>query len=282
MIRYTPVFDSAEVQISRADHPPEHCHHDPPLEVGTDYCISRLERGSFAMQIGRQRWTLAPGSLFLHFPGMEYRCLHDKSVPTDVCLSLTYAPPSDDDPESAIAFERVARMRPVPPPSNRLAYLFLRLARSAEQELLAEETAYAVQTEIISQSESVRKPYREYQLRWYAERVDAARRHMEHHYSTEHRLAWLGRMVGMSPFHFARIFRELVGVPPHSYLLRVRLRKAAWHLDQGASVTEACFNSGFQHLSHFSRHFHRHFGVKPSAYLPGIPRQSQPQTNCKK
>ena len=44
------------------------------------------------------------------------------------------------------------------------------------------------------------------------------------------------------------------------------VRHAAHSLREGASVTETCFNSGFQNLSHFSRQFHHHFGVKPSTY----------------
>jgi AraC-like DNA-binding protein len=70
----------------------------------------------------------------------------------------------------------------------------------------------------------------------------------------------------MSPFHFARVFRELAGTPPHQYLLRVRLTEAARRLRDGDRVTNACFASGFSHLSHFGRLFHRRFGVLPSQY----------------
>jgi AraC-like DNA-binding protein len=75
----------------------------------------------------------------------------------------------------------------------------------------------------------------------------------------------------MSAFHFARVFRELSGTPPHQFLLSIRLREAARRLREGASVTEACYGSGFQNLSHFSRQFTRRFGVKPSLYAKGRP-----------
>jgi AraC-like DNA-binding protein len=70
----------------------------------------------------------------------------------------------------------------------------------------------------------------------------------------------------MSEFHFARIFRELVGVPPHTYLRRRRLSEAARRLRDRVSVTDACFASGFQNLSHFTRQFCREFGINPSVY----------------
>jgi AraC-like DNA-binding protein len=70
-------------------------------------------------------------------------------------------------------------------------------------------------------------------------------------------------MPGRSP---ARVFAELIGTPPHRYLLEARLRAAAGMLREGRSVTETCFACGFNNLSHFSRIFSRRFGRCPSAY----------------
>src|SRR4029077_9454760 len=61
--------------------------------------------------------------------------------------------------------------------------------------------------------------YRSSQLEWYARRIDDARLAMDDDYAAEHSLDRLARSAGMSPFHFARIFRELVGMPPHRYLV---------------------------------------------------------------
>jgi AraC family transcriptional regulator len=265
MIRYSHLLDTAEFRIGRFDHPREHSHRDPALEDAAEYSVNRVERGSFAVEIGRQHWELGPGDLFLNYPGMVYGCRHRELVPCDVCVSIAYAPSPDPSEETA-AFERVARTQPVLPPSNRMAYLFVRAERSSNEQMAAEEAAHSVMAEIICQSLPVRRPYRAHQLGWYAERVDAVRQQLDQHYAAEQRLAWLARSVGMSSFHFARVFRELVGIPPHSYLRRTRLQQAARRLREGASVTEACFASGFQNLSHFSRQFYRHFGVRASAY----------------
>ena len=69
----------------------------------------------------------------------------------------------------------------------------------------------------------------------------------------------------MSPFLFTRVFRELIGLPPHKYLLRLRLASARTLLESGMSVTDTCYTAGFNNLSHFIRMFHRHFGFAPSA-----------------
>ena len=68
----------------------------------------------------------------------------------------------------------------------------------------------------------------------------------------------------MSVFHFARVFAELEGRPPHRFLTDVRLAHAEARLRDGAGVTDTCFAVGFGSLSHFVTTFRRRFGVRPS------------------
>jgi AraC family transcriptional regulator len=264
MIRHSSLLATPELQISRYDHPAGHYHHDPKQEVALEYSVNRVEIGHFILQIEGRQWELRRGDLFLNYPGMVYRCRHAELEPTDVCMSIAFAP--QDIVKEITAFERAARRLPVHAPTNRFAYLFFLAARSNHEPMAAEEAAREVIVEAAGEPRTVSKPYREHQLSWYAERVDAVRQLLYRHHTDEHNLAKLARSVGMSSFHFARIFRELVGMPPHAYLCRIRLRYAARSLREGASVTEACFASGFQNLSHFSRQFQRHFGLKPSTY----------------
>lgn len=217
------------------------------------------------MEIRGRLWELGSGDVFLNYPGMEYRCRHHQQVPNDECTSIACVLPTGSSGE-IVAFEGAVRAQPVLPRCNRLAYLFLRAKRASNDQLAAEEAAHEVIISIIHRAGSLRRAYREHQLTWYAERVDAVRRLIDQHPAADYTLVALARSVGMSTFHFARIFRELVGIPPHLFLCRTRLRHAACRLRDGASVTDACFSSGFQNLSHFSRQFHRQFGVKPSAY----------------
>jgi len=76
----------------------------------------------------------------------------------------------------------------------------------------------------------------------------------------------LAEEVGMSPFHFCRVFRALVGLPPHRYLRRVRLERSAARLEAGDGVTDTCHAVGFNNLSHFIRTFRRVLGVPPSRF----------------
>ena len=73
--------------------------------------------------------------------------------------------------------------------------------------------------------------------------------------------------AGISPFHFLRLFSNVLGVTPHQYLVRSRLRHAARLLaDDDSSVTDVAYDVGFGDLSNFVRTFHRAAGVSPRRF----------------
>ncbi|HWB76550.1 MAG TPA: AraC family transcriptional regulator, partial [Nannocystaceae bacterium] len=73
--------------------------------------------------------------------------------------------------------------------------------------------------------------------------------------------------VGLSPFHFLRIFGAVLGVTPHQYLVRCRLRRAAALLaDRGRSITAIAYEVGFADVSNFVRTFGRAAGVSPAKF----------------
>jgi AraC family transcriptional regulator len=272
MNRLVSLLATADIGISRFDHPRGQPHQDPAEEVSDEFSINLVERGSFDIQVGRQRWILGPGHVFLCAPGLAYRCRHQELFPVDACLAVTYGAGEnrEEGVEGVLTYlRRLASANPVLPPSNHLAYLFRPLAFNAyvtENRMAAETCANALLAGIHGGIASTRKPYTEHQLDWYAERIDAARGLLDQDYASQHSLVSLARSVGMSTFHFDRLFAELVGVPPHRYLLRVRLDEAARRLHEGASVTEACFATGFNNLSYFIRAFRSRFGIPPSKY----------------
>ncbi len=70
--------------------------------------------------------------------------------------------------------------------------------------------------------------------------------------------------AGISPFHFLRLFSDVLGVTPHQYLVRSRLRHAARRLaDDDSPITDIAYDVGFGDLSNFVRTFHRAAGASP-------------------
>jgi AraC-like DNA-binding protein len=71
----------------------------------------------------------------------------------------------------------------------------------------------------------------------------------------------------LSPFHFLRLFASVLGVTPHQYLVRSRLRHAARLLaDDARAVTDVAYDVGFGDLSNFVRTFHRAAGISPRRF----------------
>jgi AraC-like DNA-binding protein len=84
------------------------------------------------------------------------------------------------------------------------------------------------------------------------------------HSQAEIDLEAAAEQAGLSPFHFLRLFSGVLGVTPHQYLVRSRLRHAARHLaDEERSITDIAYDVGFGDLSNFVRTFHRAAGVSP-------------------
>lgn len=76
---------------------------------------------------------------------------------------------------------------------------------------------------------------------------------------------------GMSPYKFSRSFKQMYGMTFQDFLTKQRLIAATRLLrDTGASVSDACFSTGFNDLSHFGRTFRRHLGMTPSRYKRAI------------
>ncbi len=69
----------------------------------------------------------------------------------------------------------------------------------------------------------------------------------------------------ISKYHMMRRFKEETGYTIHSYVAEKRLLLARQLLQSGQSVTEACYRSGYQDYSTFSRAYRKRFGASPSA-----------------
>jgi AraC-like DNA-binding protein/PAS domain-containing protein len=74
----------------------------------------------------------------------------------------------------------------------------------------------------------------------------------------------LAGIAQLSIHHFARAFRQSVGVPPHSYIVRRRVERAQELLrTTDLPLSEIALVTGFADQSHFARHFRRLTGVSP-------------------
>ena len=77
----------------------------------------------------------------------------------------------------------------------------------------------------------------------------------------------LSTVVQMSPYHFARLFKQSTGVPPHRFVLGQRIARASLLLRSARlSIAEVARLVGFRTPSHFTTAFRRMTGLAPSEY----------------
>ncbi|MCB1035929.1 MAG: AraC family transcriptional regulator [Acidobacteria bacterium] len=83
-----------------------------------------------------------------------------------------------------------------------------------------------------------------------------------------HTLDDVARAAYVSPFHFHRLFRSIVGETPAQLTRRVRLERAISILshDPARPLTSVALDCGFASSSDFSRAFKKRYGVPPSAF----------------
>jgi AraC-like DNA-binding protein len=98
-------------------------------------------------------------------------------------------------------------------------------------------------------------------------RLRRARDRMDREYAQPLDVPALARAALMSPGHFSRRFRETYSETPYSYLMTRRIERAKALLRRGdLSVTEVCFEVGWQSLGSFSARFTEVVGETPSDY----------------
>jgi AraC family transcriptional regulator len=81
-------------------------------------------------------------------------------------------------------------------------------------------------------------------------------------------VAGIARAVNMSPFHFARLFKQSTGKSPYRYVVQARAKRARELLKSGKfSIIEIAHRLGFADQSHMTRQLKDVFGTTPKTLL---------------
>jgi AraC-like DNA-binding protein len=99
------------------------------------------------------------------------------------------------------------------------------------------------------------------------ERLCRARRYIDECYDLPLDLTEISKQACLSRYHFLRLFRDTFNTTPHQYLIQRRIEKAKELLRvRSLSVTDVCFEVGFQSLGSFSSLFRKCVGHAPINY----------------
>ncbi len=99
--------------------------------------------------------------------------------------------------------------------------------------------------------------------------VDQACRYIEANLQGKLSLAILSRQVGLSPYHFQRTFKKVLGISPREYIKTRRLARMKRFLRSGETVNDSLYNAGFSSRSRVYENVQEGFGVNPGEFRRG-------------
>lgn len=258
----TPLLqrDSISVSEFRCSAGPQDT---PFVEQHRCHSVSYVRKGSFGCRSRGRSFELVAGSVLVGHPGDEYMCTHDH-VCGDECLSFFL---SKGLVETIGDRAEVWQVGAVPPlPELMVLGELAQAAASGRSDVGLDEVGQLFAgrfVEVVSGRAAKPAPTGKKDRRRAVETALWIDAHSHRQIDLEQAAA----QAGISPFHFLRLFSGVLGVTPHQYLVRSRLRHAARRLaDDDGSVTDIAYDVGFGDLSNFVRTFHRAAGVSPRGF----------------
>jgi AraC family transcriptional regulator len=237
----------------------------PFVEAHQSFSVSYVRQGTFGYDSGTRRHELVAGSTLVGYPGDEYSCRHEHQQ-GDRCLSFHLTPALVETLGDRPDIWRVAVLPPVPELMV-LGELGQAVAEG-RSDVGLDEVGLWLAARLVGLVRAPRRPATPPSPRERRRAVEAAL-WLDAHAAEAVSLEQAARQAGLSPFHFLRVFARVLGVTPHQYLVRARLRHAAQLLADRVRprpVAEIALAVGFGDLSNFVRTFRRAAGISPRRF----------------
>jgi AraC-like DNA-binding protein len=236
---------------------------EPFVERHESFSLSYVRKGSFGYRLRGRSFELVAGSLLVGYPGDEFVCTHENGH-GDECLSFHLSPALIEAAGGRLELWRIGCV----PPLSELMVLgeLAGAAAGGWSDAGLDELGMLLTARFVEIASDRKHSRADVGARARRRAVEAAL-WIDEHSHEEVDLERMAKEVGLSSFHFLRMFASVLGVTPHQYLVGSRLRHAAALLaDEGRSITEVALDVGFGDLSNFVRTFHRAAGASPGAF----------------
>jgi AraC-like DNA-binding protein len=241
-------------------------HERPYVEVHGGFSLAYVRAGGFGYRAGGHDFDMVPGSILVGHPGEEFVCSHEH-LSGDECLCFKFTPEVVEAFGGKAALWRAGSLAPLP----ELMVLgeAAQAAATDKSDLGLDELGLLLASRFVDlvSGRARRPPGTAGSDR---RRAVRAALWIDAHADQPLTVADAAAEAGLSPFHFLRLFARVLGVTPHQYLLRCRLRHAARLLaGDSLPVTDVAYRVGFGDLSNFVRTFRRAAGVSPRRFRQG-------------
>ncbi|MGE4299519.1 MAG: helix-turn-helix domain-containing protein [Desulfovibrionaceae bacterium] len=259
-----PSIGHVEIRLARGQR------HAFPRHTHDAYAIGVMEHGAcWCLKPGAANGLVTTNGIACINPGQvhsgvpvgsdapTYRMFYiDASWMRDVAADLCEAPRAEPECRRMVVDD--------PRLLASLGQLALAFARSHDP--LAKETALLRAVgRLLTHHAAVRPAAR--RARPEPRAVRLAKEYLAAHVADKIPLDTLASASGLSKFHLLRVFKQSVGLPPHSFQMQRRVELARALMRQGMPLAQVAAEAGFADQSHLCHTFKRLVGAPPSRYL---------------
>jgi AraC-like DNA-binding protein len=233
------------------------------------WVLGIVETGLQSFTYRKKRLVTSPGSLILINPGevhtgeaaveygFKYRALYP---PLELMTSIA--------DEFSTRPSRIPILRGGVVDDPALFHRIRRLHRRSEEPssiLQLEDNLICFLVDLIRQYATT--GYRLKQYKQAPKEINLVCEYMHAHYAENVTLSDLSKLVHISPYHLARLFKRHTNMTPHKYLENVRIRQAEQLLVEGLPIVEVAISAGFSSQSHLTRTFKSFMGTTPGDFV---------------
>ena len=253
-------------------------HHSYSRHTHDEYAIGTLEQGRQTFHCRGGQHVTTPGSLILVNPddlhdgqaagaaGAAYRYRMVYIEPTLIAEALREA-----DLPGALPLFRAPVVRD-PELATALSHFNHRTEQPEGLDALELETRLLHLVRALLQRHAASPPVRNPRAGRDTAIVRHACRYLDEHYAADPSLTALAVQCGISRFALLRLFTKEVGLPPHAYMTRARLREARRLLLQGEPAAQVAAAVGYVDQSHLTKRFKAAFGITPGQFGAALSR----------
>ncbi|NLI28783.1 MAG: AraC family transcriptional regulator [Nitrospiraceae bacterium] len=249
-----------------------------PSHVHQKLYIGLIDDGKRVMRYRGESSPMGRGNLFLINIDEAHECDDDahsfRVVGFDEKTVIKIAKEiNPDSPVSSIAFNKLVT-------TDRFLYreiaAFFQMTAAPAPKLAVESLMNGILSRLVlkhtcSSSTLLSRPLS------FTAAVRVAKEYIHDNYAEDISLSELAVISRLTPFHLSRIFTNTYGLPPHLYLIRLRVETAKRALLQNDStIADVAVSTGFYDHSHFARVFKRYVGVTPRQYVEMHRQRSRP------
>ncbi len=138
----------------------------------------------------------------------------------------------------------------------------------SDSRLYAESAATFLAVHLLQNYSTQKSSIREYEGGLRQQQLKQAIDYIQDNLTQDISLDAIANYLGISRYHFCRLFKQSTGLSPHQYVIQQRVERAKQLLLQGEmTIADIAQDCGFAHQSHLYRHFKRLTGVTPKTLL---------------